>query len=131
MVKRTKSRKVVIQELEAFVGEKSGLVAIRATENLSNDTPKDTGWAAANWIPSVGGSGGGSSAAKGDPGSARASQKAGISEIRSGSKKTRNIFIANNVPYIGRLNAGSSNQAPAGFVESAIARAVASVKGRN
>ena len=30
--------------------------------------------------------------------------------------------IRNDVPYVGRLNAGSSRQAPAGFVEAAIDR---------
>jgi hypothetical protein len=30
------------------------------------------------------------------------------------------VFIANNLPYIKRLNAGSSTQAPAGFVEAAV-----------
>ena len=32
--------------------------------------------------------------------------------------------IRNDVPYVGRLNAGSSRQAPAGFVEAAIDRAL-------
>lgn len=30
------------------------------------------------------------------------------------------IYITNGVPYIGRLNQGSSSQAPANFIESAI-----------
>ncbi|RKQ70205.1 hypothetical protein [Oceanibaculum indicum] len=32
--------------------------------------------------------------------------------------------LRNEVPYVGRLNAGSSRQAPAGFVEAAIDRAL-------
>lgn len=32
--------------------------------------------------------------------------------------------LRNDVPYVGRLNAGSSRQAPAGFVEAAIDRAL-------
>lgn len=32
--------------------------------------------------------------------------------------------IRNEVPYVARLNAGSSRQAPAGFVEAAIDRAL-------
>ena len=32
--------------------------------------------------------------------------------------------IRNDVPYVGRLNAGSSRQAPGGFVEAAIDRAL-------
>ena len=33
------------------------------------------------------------------------------------------LYIANNVGHIGKLNDGSSQQAPAGFVESAVQRA--------
>ena len=35
---------------------------------------------------------------------------------------TDTIFIANNVPYVPKLNGGSSKQAPARFVEKAAAR---------
>lgn len=37
------------------------------------------------------------------------------------------IHLTNNVPYIEMLNAGSSAQAPAGYIENAIAGAVGSV----
>jgi formaldehyde-activating enzyme involved in methanogenesis len=33
--------------------------------------------------------------------------------------------VSNNVPYINRLNEGHSAQAPAGFVQQAVAKAVA------
>lgn len=33
-------------------------------------------------------------------------------------------FVANNVAYIQRLDAGHSQQAPAGFVRAALAKAV-------
>ena len=33
-------------------------------------------------------------------------------------------FVANNVAYIRRLDAGHSKQAPAGFVRAALAKAV-------
>lgn len=35
-------------------------------------------------------------------------------------KGRRSIWITNNVPYIKKLNAGSSSQAPAGFIEMAV-----------
>lgn len=34
------------------------------------------------------------------------------------------LWVVNNAPYIGRLNDGHSTQAPVGFVERALARAV-------
>ena len=44
------------------------------------------------------------------------------------SKPKRSIILSNNVPYIGRLNEGSSSQAPAQFVQLAILQAVTAVK---
>jgi hypothetical protein len=46
----------------------------------------------------------------------------GLSVIASFSSG-QTLYIANNAPYIVRLNNGSSDQAPAGFVEAAIAAA--------
>lgn len=39
------------------------------------------------------------------------------------------LYIYSNLPYIQKLNDGSSRQAPAGFVETAIIAASAAVKG--
>lgn len=39
-------------------------------------------------------------------------------------KEMPDLFVANAVPYIGRLNAGSSQQAPARFVELAFVNVV-------
>jgi hypothetical protein len=46
-----------------------------------------------------------------------------ISNYRLGST----IYIVNNLPYINRLNAGYSRQAPAGFIENARSRALNSL----
>ena len=40
------------------------------------------------------------------------------------------VFITNNVQYIGKLDAGSSQQAPKNFVNAAIAAGVAKAQGR-
>src|SRR5690242_4605976 len=40
----------------------------------------------------------------------------------------RSIYIVNNVPYIRDLNNGTSAQAPAGFIESAVAAGRAEVE---
>ncbi len=44
--------------------------------------------------------------------------------IRARTNKV-DIILSNNVPYINRLNEGSSSQAPAGFVQLAVLAAVA------
>lgn len=103
-------------------------LALDVTANLIESTPVDTGWARANWVPSIGvkiettapaapeGS---------DVAAASARQGAGKAEIVTGYFLRRGkIHISNNVPYIIRLNEGSSQQAPAGFVQAAIRKAV-------
>lgn len=42
----------------------------------------------------------------------------------------RSIFVTNNVPYIQLLNAGSSSQAPAGFIEMAVQAARETIEAR-
>ena len=44
-------------------------------------------------------------------------------------QKRQTVYISNNVAYIGRLNAGSSAQAPAGFVEEAVSTGVSAIQG--
>lgn len=44
------------------------------------------------------------------------------------SRKGDTIYITNPVPYIHRLNNGWSTQAPVGFIEKAVMRAVATIK---
>lgn len=54
---------------------------------------------------------------------------AALAKASSGSDRAfaSVIFIANGLPYIQRLNDGHSEQAPAGFVEMAVAEAEAQV----
>lgn len=86
-------------------------------------TPRDTGWAAANWIPQIG------SARTKVVGSKQAAQqgsvsfgpqKAGLEALKTYRLRRGMIHVTNNVPYIVRLNAGSSSKAPPMFVEEAI-----------
>ena len=44
-------------------------------------------------------------------------------------KKADGAFVSNGVPYIGKLDQGSSQQAPAGFVRAAVVKAVAKLAG--
>ena len=117
----------VTRELEKFTSRQVISVTRRMTLNLRGATPKKTGFAASNWIPSLG-------ANNGIAGSKRmvsfSAQNAGLSEIRSYRiTRTEAPRVTNSVAYIDLLNSGSSLQAPAGFVERAIADAIASVAG--
>lgn len=87
-------------------------------------TPRETGLAQGNWrtsisappIGTISRTSGGAAVSSGLRSVQAAKRR--ISKGRQGR-----IFIVNNLPYIGRLNSGSSAQAPAFFVEVAFAAA--------
>lgn len=129
------SLRVVVRSMEQFIEGAIKRLALDITANLvrapsEGGTPVDTGWARANWIPSVSAP----ASALRDPGSrdARAASVGGASSAQAagqadvlGYKLSRGpVYVSNNVPYIVRLNEGSSRQAPKGFVQAAIAKAV-------
>jgi hypothetical protein len=122
------SLKVVIAGLGKFVEKTVKKITLDATANLIEDTPRDLGWARVNWIPSLGSpslSGNVSNPSEGEVGAARRKQDQGIARVVTGFRLgSGKVYISNNVPYIMRLNEGSSTQAPAGFVQASIARAV-------
>lgn len=89
-------------------------------------TPVDTGRARGNWTVSI------------DAPVLRPRDrldKTGMSTIAEGTAQAalrrpgQTVFICNNVPYIGRLNEGSSAQAPAGFVQMAVRAALGGARG--
>lgn len=96
-------------------------VVLTAHQSVVLATPVDTGRARGNWQVAVG-----------DPPTATTPllSPTGIEAIIAGAralaayKDGDDVHIINNLPYIGRLNAGSSAQAPAGFIEAAIAAGV-------
>lgn len=119
----------VVEELMQFTSRQVIAVTRRITLNLREGTPKKTGYAASNWIPSLG-------ANNAIAGSKRqvsfAAQNEGLAEIRSYRiTRTEAPRVQNSVAYIDLLNGGSSLQAPAGFVEDAIADAIAATAGVN
>ncbi len=113
---------VIIRGAQAFVTAQIKKLTLDVHANLIATTPVDTGWARANWVPAIGqrfeGPVGTPSAI--DEGAAAA----GIASVISYEIEQGTLFISNGVPYIGRLNDGSSQQAPAAFVQSAIVKAV-------
>jgi len=87
-------------------------------------TPKDTGLAQGNWRTSISAPAIGVIARK----SGAQAVAAGLKSVKSAKKKISkgkqgSIYIVNNLPYIGRLNNGYSQQAPAYFIEIAFGEA--------
>lgn len=105
-------------------------VALAADQTVVLATPVDTGRARSNWIAQIGSApdqvveayAPGDSGSSGSQNASAALEQAAA--VISGYTSGQTIHIANNLPYIQKLNSGSSAQAPAAFVEKAIQTAV-------
>ena len=118
----------VLSTLDTFTSMRAVSVArniltILASPPSDGGTPRQTGFASSNWIASIGQAHEGVAGSKQNV--SRAEQNASLSALSGYRTSQGEIVVANNVPYIGRLNAGSSNQAPPGFIQAAIARGTA------
>lgn len=114
--------RIVLEDLGQFTGRVVQKLAMDITANLIETTPIDTGWARSNWVPNIGEP---VTSTTGAPeGVSFASQQAGIAGLASYQVALGAVFITNNVPYIQVLNDGHSKQAPIGFVQLAIDKAV-------
>lgn len=92
---------------------------------IVNETPVDTGHARANW--QVGISEPITSEIDEEDPSGGATIERNASVIRQ-APPHKDIILSNNVPYIHKLNEGSSSQAPAQFVQIAVAEAIFAAK---
>lgn len=90
-------------------------------------TPVDTGRARANWRVSIG-TPLLSATDDTDP-SGQAAIDQGRRVIDGFPGGETQIYIANNLPYIGRLNEGYSSQAPANFVELSVDAGLQVIRG--
>lgn len=123
----------------------SGVLADPMESNTG--TPVDTGWARANWVPTIGNLPyrGRKTPMSGDIEADRAAKLAmvpgAVQQLKNGLRavdrfklQDRYIWISNNVPYVSHeymgpkgeygLNAGYSKQQTAGFFERAINRSI-------
>lgn len=107
--------------------------ATAAGDRVVRGTPVDKGKARSNWIASLNAGvtyvippyAPGSHLGRGE----RRNLSAAVAQIKSVSERFhinrhRSIHIVNNVDYIGKLNQGSSPQAPPGFVQLAFRAAL-------
>jgi len=109
-------------ELEANTVKKKVAIAIDQVVTLA--TPVDTGRARANWRVGIDAPVQGTTEDTDKNG--QATLQAAKDKINS-TDSGEDIFISNSLPYIGKLNDGSSAQAPAGFVEKAIQKGINAV----
>lgn len=121
----------IIKTTKEFVEKVMVKLTLDVNANLTETTPVDTGWAASNWVPNIGSpynnsaNGVESREEKLNLLSAQLSDKEkGLAEVLNYKLPRGAIHITNNVPYITKLNEGSSSQAPTAFVQTQIERAV-------
>lgn len=126
---------LVLKDMDGYTERTMVELSLNVTANLQEDTPRDTGWARANWVPSVGAPAPSPTEPNGRPspasvGEARARAEAGTAAVVGYRLNKGSIFTSNGVPYLEELNRGSSKQAPAGFVQRSIERGIKQTTGR-
>lgn len=121
----TRQTQIVIRDLKKFVGVTVKRIVVSVTDDLHDTTPVDTGWAQTNWIPNMNSRLDSPAGTRESVGLSTSAQEIAVARIIGAYRYPRDVHIANNVPYIGDLNDGTSMQAPRGFVQTAIAGAIA------
>lgn len=122
----------IIADLENYTEGEIVRLSLNVDANLRASppvgTPVDTGWARANWIPSIGEPIFLADIKNPEPPdiAARAQQQqAGVNDLLGYRLKDGPLFNSNSVVYITRLNEGHSpQQAQPGFVQRALELAV-------
>lgn len=115
--------KVRAQEFEEDTNRLVRKVALAVDTAVVLATPVDTGRARANWQVGIGEPKVGTLPEPASPGGgAQLALDSAASSIATYNGEGT-IHITNNLPYIEALNNGHSSQAPAGFVERAVAAA--------
>ena len=119
----------IMRELYKRLERDVKIIVLDITAGLIEETPVDTGWARANWIPNIG------SPFQGPVGSHddfdTTQQEQGQAQVATKYKlEDGPVFITNHVPYVPDLNEGSSPQAPAGFIDEIIDRVVEAANAR-
>lgn len=108
----------VIKAMTVFTETQVINLALDIHGELIEETPVDTGWAQNNWQLAVANP---PTETVGTPENIDSSSKnAGVPSVLSWKLQKGPIYITNNIPYILRLNGGSSKQAPKGFIEKTV-----------
>lgn len=120
----------ITEELQKLIENLATNISLEVTANLIEETPVDIGWARANWVPSIGAPVDNNAESVEDPNSQnvasqRSQQQSAIANVATNYRLEKgDVYICNNVPYITKLNDGSSRKAPRGFVQQSIAKGI-------
>ena len=141
MVKKTSSPNVVIEVLDDHVNDVIKALAAETNNALVDATPVDTGFARANWRVNLNKPASGVLGAKNERAAAAAATLGSSQSTQAiasyDHKKHRELYISNNVDYIGMtdakdepgLNAGSSpQQRKPFFIQTTIYKTVSKVQ---
>lgn len=115
--------KTIPQNADKLVRE----VVIGATSVVAMGTPVDTGRARGNWQAQLGEAAQGELPAPGSPGAGAQQAIQRAAEVAAAYPGGVEVHITNNLPYIIPLNEGHSKQAPAQFVQTALAYIVGKI----
>lgn len=134
---RSKQVQRIVKQLEAFTEKKMRRLILRTFQAVTSATPVKTGFARSGWVVSAGApmklrirgrpADEATAIARASDRLARNTQSANALAITY-KLAMGPVFITNDVRYIVFLNRGSSAQAPAMFVERAMAAAVRATK---
>lgn len=119
----------VLDKVERFTARLMAQIGFEVVAELVETTPVDTGWARANWVPRIGQPVAGPSGTR--EAVSTADQSQGLASLAGYKIEQGAIYVTNHVPYIKALNNGHSKQAPAGFVEESVLRALRAVEAKN
>jgi hypothetical protein len=105
----------VMNMLEKVQADRVRSTAIKFMGHVTKETPVDTGRARANWNMSA------------DAPDFTTTENTAIPDVTT-APEGKALYVTNGLPYIVKLNEGSSQQSPAGFVERSIKLAVNNAK---
>jgi hypothetical protein len=110
-----------------LLNDKNAEFMENAWDEVVRSTPVASGYARANWFVSP-------KSPKSTPLSRNKNKKYAYpskdKNVNLGKRNYTSYFLSNPAPYISVLNSGSSNQAPAMFIQRAVLRAVIEANNR-
>jgi len=126
---------IVLEDMDRFIARETVGVLFEITAQLIESTPLRDGWARSQWVPRI------NRPFRANlrdinPTAGQISSRASASQsdlftiAASYTLDAGPLFVSNNVPYIGRLNDGHSTQAPPGYIQLAVLRAVGARRAR-
>ena len=127
---QTRGIRIVVDELGEFTAKQIRRIGIRTTKALREVTPRDTGHARSNWIPTIGVPFSGVAGSKESVEfTTQESALARVAATGARSLIANGLSITNNVPYIEALaNGSSSQQRDPGWIEREVVQVIRGIE---